>query len=81
VPPISVQGGSDISGTISMLHRRLKKESFLLIFSAKPTQLSAETKLKTNSHIPAKMNQQEGIGAGTVFRLCAGYTMIEIKSF
>ncbi len=27
------------------------------------------------------MNQQEGIGAGRVSRLCAGYTMIEIKSF
>ncbi len=27
------------------------------------------------------MNQQEGIGAGRVSGLCAGYTMIEIKSF
>jgi hypothetical protein len=26
------------------------------------------------------MNQQEGIGAGRVSRLCAGYTMIEIKN-
>jgi hypothetical protein len=38
-----LQGGSDISGPISMLHRSVKNNLFKLIFSAKPTQLSAET--------------------------------------
>jgi hypothetical protein len=62
-----------------MLHRHIKKLAFLLIIFAKPSPLSIET--EKNSLIPAKMNQQEGTGAGTVSRLCAGRTMIEIKSF
>jgi hypothetical protein len=40
---IQLQGGSDISGTISMLHRRVEKNLFHYSFSAKPSQLSAET--------------------------------------
>jgi hypothetical protein len=76
-----IQGGSDISGTLSMLHCRIKQKSILLFFSAKPSQLSAETYIKTNSRIPAKMNQQEGAGAGTLSGLCAGHTMIESKSY
>jgi hypothetical protein len=31
--PPNVQGGSDISGTLSKLHRRIKKSTFLLIIS------------------------------------------------
>jgi hypothetical protein len=30
-----LQGGSDISGTLSMLHRRIKKTFFLFILSRK----------------------------------------------
>jgi hypothetical protein len=58
-----------------------KNTLLYLFFPAKPSQLSSEAYLKTNSHIPAKMNQQEGIGAGTVSGLCAGCTTTEIKSF
>ena len=47
------------------------KKKLLIIFSPQ-NRLSC---------LPAKMNQQEGAGAGTVSRLCAGRTMIEIKSF
>jgi hypothetical protein len=66
-----------------MLHHGIKNNLFLKIFPAKPSQLSDKTWIKTNSHIPAKMNQQEGKGAGivSVSGLCAGRTMIEIKSF
>jgi hypothetical protein len=59
----------------------IKNNIFNLIFSAKPSQLSAETEIKTNSHILAKVNQQEGIGAGIVSGLCAGCTMIKMNSF
>jgi hypothetical protein len=52
-----------------------------MFFYAKPSQLSAKTEIKTNRRIRAKMNQQEGAGAGAVFGPCAGRTMIEIKSF
>jgi hypothetical protein len=37
------------------------KNNLFIIFFRKP---SAETEIKTNSHISAKMNQQEGSGAG-----------------
>jgi hypothetical protein len=56
----------------------LKNNIFYCFFYAKPSQLSAKTEIKTNSRIRAKMNQQEGAGAGAVFGPCAGRTMIEI---
>jgi hypothetical protein len=59
----------------------LKKNIFYCFFYAKPSQLSAKTEIKTNSRIRAKMNHQEGAGAGAVFAPCVGRAMIEIKSF
>jgi hypothetical protein len=59
----------------------LKNNIFYCFFYAKLSQPSAKTEIKTNSRIRAKMNQQEGAGAGAVFGPCAGRTMIEIKSF
>jgi hypothetical protein len=56
----------------------LKNNSFYNFFYAKPSQLSAETETKTNSHIRAKMNQQESAGAGAVSGPCAGRTIIEL---
>jgi hypothetical protein len=56
----------------------LKNNIFYCFFNAKTSQLSAKTEIKTNSRIRAKMNQQEGAGAGAVFGPCAGRTMIEI---
>ncbi len=35
VTNFKIQGGSDISGTLSLLHRRIKKQSFVLIFFRK----------------------------------------------
>jgi hypothetical protein len=76
-----VQGGSDISGTLSMLHRHINKNLFFKFFFAKPSQLFAEAKINTIRHIPAQVNQQEGTRAGIVSVLCAGRTMKEIMSF
>jgi hypothetical protein len=59
----------------------LKNNIFYYFFHAKPSQLSAETEIKINSRIPAKMNQQEGAGAGAVSGPCAGRTMKDIKNF
>jgi hypothetical protein len=53
----TVQGGSNISGTLSKLHRRIKKSNILLIISRKPSKLSVEAETKTNRHILAKVNQ------------------------
>jgi hypothetical protein len=54
-----IQGGSDISGTISKLHRCVKKYSFLLIFSAKASQLSAET-IIVNKQSYSSKNESTG---------------------
>jgi hypothetical protein len=66
-----LQGGSDISGTLSKLHRRIKKSTCFQIFCAKLSQLSVEAETKTNRHIPAKINQQEATRAVIVSRLRA----------
>jgi hypothetical protein len=54
----------------------LKNNLFINFF--RKTDSAVCRNIIINSHIPAKMNQQEGIGAGTVSGLCAGYT---IQSF
>jgi hypothetical protein len=41
-----VQGGSDISGTLSMLHRHIIKNLFFKFFFAKPSQLFAEAQIR-----------------------------------
>jgi hypothetical protein len=76
-----IQGGSDISGTLSMLHRRIKKIFPLLIFFRKTVSAVCRNINKNNQSHSGKDELQEGAGAGTVSRLCAGRTMIEIKSF
>ena len=58
VPVSKVQGGSDISGTLSKLHCRIEKHIFFQFFCFKPSQLSAEAYIKTIIHIRAKLNQQ-----------------------
>jgi hypothetical protein len=74
-----IQGGSDISIPERLQSFTVALKNYFL--SAKPSQLSAETYIKTNSRTPAKMKQQEGARAGTVFGLCAERTMMEIRGF
>jgi hypothetical protein len=44
---MKVQGGSDKSGTLSKLHRRIKKSHFLLIISRKTVLALLRSKNKT----------------------------------
>jgi hypothetical protein len=66
-----IQGGSDISGTLSKLHRRFKKQLFYSLFRAKLSQLFVEMETKTNRHVPAKINLQKAVRAIIVSRLRA----------
>ncbi len=63
-----LQGGSNISGTLSKLHCRIKISPFYYLFWAKLSQLSVKAETKTNSHFPAKINQQEATRAVIVSR-------------
>ncbi len=78
---LQVQGGSDISGTLSKLLRCFKKSYFYWFFCYKLSLLFAKTKTKTKGHIPAKTNQQGATRAGIVFGLHAGRTMNETVSY
>jgi hypothetical protein len=59
----------------------LKNNIFIVFFLRKTISAFCQNRNKTNSRIRAKMNQQEGAGAGAVSGPCAGRPMIEIKSF
>ncbi len=59
----------------------LKSHIFHCFFCAKLSQLVVQSLIKTNRHIPAKMNQLEAIRAGTVSRLRAGRTVKVIISY
>jgi hypothetical protein len=56
---VSLQGCSDISETLSKLHRRIEKSFFYSLFRAKLSQLFAEAETKINRNFPPKMNEQE----------------------
>jgi hypothetical protein len=58
----------------------LKTNLFYYFFPQNHLSCLPKSFIKTNSRIPAKMNQQEGAEAGTLSGLCAGHTMIESKS-
>ncbi len=49
-----LQGGSDISGTLSKFRRRIKNQLVYQLFRAGLSQLFVEAETKTNRHIPAK---------------------------
>ncbi len=76
-----IQGGSDISGTLSKLHHCIKKSYFSLILSRQTASAGWPIIDKQNRHIPAKMNQLEAIRAGTVSGLRAGRTVKVIMSY
>jgi hypothetical protein len=76
-----IQGGSDISGTLSKLHRSIIKSYFSLILSRQTVSPVCRIINKTNRHILAKINQQEATRAETVFGLRAGRTSKEITSY
>ncbi len=75
----TVQGGSDISGTLSKLHRSIIKSYFSLILSRQTVSPVCRIINKTNRHILAKINQQEATRAETVFGLRAGRTSKEVS--
>jgi hypothetical protein len=75
-----VQGGSDISGTLSKLHRGNKKSYFLLIISRKTGLALFRSGNKKNRHIPANINQQKATRAVIVSRVRAGLTVIKMIS-
>jgi hypothetical protein len=52
-----VQGGSDISGTLSKPHFYIKNTYILLIILRKCPQLFVKEETITNRHVPAKVNQ------------------------
>jgi hypothetical protein len=56
VPPkfLKVQGGSDISGTLSKLHSRIKKSSFLLIILLKTVSALCRSGKKNKQKLSAK---------------------------
>jgi hypothetical protein len=84
LPNWNFRGVFCIYRVAAILPERLQSFTVALknyFLSAKPSQLSAETYIKTNSRTPAKMKQQEGARAGTVFGLCAERTMMEIRGF
>ncbi len=68
----NIQGGSDISGTLSKLHCCIKKSYFLLIISHKTVLLFLEVETKLNRHVPENINQQEATRAAIVSKLRAG---------
>ncbi len=80
---IYIQRGSDISGTLSKLHRCFKKTYFLLILVLQTISAACWTinKNKRTGHIPAKTNQQGATRAGIVFGLHARRTMNETVSY
>ena len=69
---LRIQGGSDISRTLSKLHRRIKINFFTNYLIIKLSQLYVEAETKTYRHIPAKINQQEATKPVIVSRLRAG---------
>jgi hypothetical protein len=60
---VSSQGASDISGTLSKLHRRIEKSFFYYLFRAQLSQLFVEAETKINRNFPPKMNEQEATKA------------------
>ncbi len=75
-----IQGGSDISGTLSKPHRCIKKSYIFPIILHKPSQLCVLAETKTNRHGLAKVNRQEAPRAVIVYGLRAGWTLKEIIS-
>jgi hypothetical protein len=76
-----IQGGSDISGTLSKLHHCIKKSYFSLNLSRQTVSAGCPIIEKTNRHIPAKINKREAIRAGIVSGLRAGCTVKVIMSY
>jgi hypothetical protein len=70
----TIQGGSDISGTLSKLHRCIKKSYFLLILSHKTVLalFRSGNKIKQTRPVPENINQQEAMRAAIVSKLRAG---------
>jgi hypothetical protein len=68
---LTLQGGSDKSGTLSKISCCMKNQLFYQLFRAKMSQLFVETETKTNGHILAKINQQEATKPVIVSRLRA----------
>ena len=71
---VDLQGGSDISGTLSKLHRCINISYFLVILSHQTVSASCRTINKKKQKLPAKMNQQGATRAGIVSGPCAGCT-------
>jgi hypothetical protein len=64
-----------------MLHRRIKKKSFLLIFFCKTISAVCRNIIINEQSHSSKDESPGRHGAGTVSGLCGGCSMIEIKSF
>jgi hypothetical protein len=77
----NIQGGSDISGTLSKLHHCIKKLYFSLILLRQTVSAGCPIIHIKNRHIPAKMSQLEAIRAGIVSGLRAGGTVKVIMSY
>jgi hypothetical protein len=77
---LKLQGGSDISGTLSKLHHCIKNFYFSRILLRQTVLAGCPIIHIKNRHIPAKMSQLEVIRAGIVSGLRAGRTVKVIMS-